>query len=358
VEVSKEFEAGTDFTIPTNKGGSWFSAINGSFTYWHRTSQNVIYPTNEALSSGFTSSLNNAISLHSEGEQFQLNIPVVTSKKFYWNFTTNFGHQMSMIDKVAGGVSIPVGPVDGNNIYIYLTPGYRIGQLYGYKALTSLNETYKDGKTPYIPSGDQGEYTMVNGRVVKLSTYQIQFTSEKFSLGNTDPKFNSSFINEFGYKGFLTFSFQFDWIYGAHIYNVTKEWMYRDGISGDYTKKVNINGNIGAYTAYWSSPYYNLFGSEEGSGNEQTKDFFLEPASFLRLRNVAVGLDLAKLWKIKYFKRLQLVLSGRNLWTATKYTGFDPEISSINPNSSYTRGIDNSTIPNLKSFQAGLNVGF
>jgi TonB-dependent starch-binding outer membrane protein SusC len=358
VEVSKEFEAGTDFTIPANKGGSWFTAINGSFTYWHRTSDNVIYPTNVALSSGFTSSLNNAISLHSEGEEFQLNIPVVTSKKFYWNFTTNFGHQLSMIDKVAGGVSIPVGPVDGNNIYIYLTPGYRIGQLYGYKALTSLNETYQDGKTPYIPAGDQSQYTMVNGRVVSLSTYQIQFTSEKFSLGNTDPKFNSSFINEFGYKGFLTLSFQFDWIYGAHIYNVTKEWMYRDGISGDYTKKVNIDGNVGAYTAYWSSPYYNLFGSTHGSGNEQTKDFFLEPASFLRLRNAAVGFDFARLWKIRYFKRLQLVVSGRNLWTKTKYTGFDPEISSVNPNSSYTRGIDNSTIPNLKSFQAGLNVGF
>ncbi len=358
VEVSKEEEVGTDLTIPANKGGAWFSAINASFTYWHRKSENVIYTTNLPLSSGQTGTLNNAIGLHSEGEEFQLNIPVVSSKTFSWNFTTNFGHQMSMIDKIAGGVSIPVGPVDGNNIYIYLTPGYRIGQLYGYKALTSLSETYQDGKTPYIDPGNYNQYTMVNGKVVNLSTYQVQFTSQKSSLGNTDPKFNSSFINEFGYKGFLSLSFQFDWVYGQHIYNVTKEWMYRDGISGDFAKPVNINGNKGAYTAYWSSPYYNLFGSEEGSGNEQTKDWFYEPASFLRLRNVALGLDLAKLWKIKYFKKLQLVLSGRNLWTVTKYSGFDPEISSVNPNSSYTRGIDNSTIPNTKSFQAGLNVGF
>lgn len=358
VEVSKEFEAGTDLTIPANKRGDWFTAINVQFTYWHRKSENVIYTTNTALSSGATGALNNAIDLHSEGEDFQLNIPVVTSKKFYWNFTANFGHQMSMIDKIAGGASIPVGPVDGNNIYIYLTPGYRIGQLYGYKALTSLSETYQDGKTPYIPQGDYSQYSMVNGKVVNNSTYQVQFTSEKYSLGNTDPKFTSAFINEFGYKGILTLSFQFDWIYGSHIYDVTKEWMYRDGISGDFTKPVDINGNKGAYTAYWSSPYYNLFGSLHGSGNEQTKDWFLEPASFLRLRNVALGLDLAKLWKIPYFKKLQVVVSGRNIWTKTKYTGFDPEISSQTPNSSYTRGIDNSTIPNLKSFQAGLNVGF
>lgn len=358
VEVSKETEAGTDFTIPASKNSKWFTAINVSFTYWHRTSQNVIYTTNTAQSTGYSGALNNAISLHSEGEQFQVNIPVVSTRNFYWNFTTNWGRQESVIDKIAGGVSIPVGPVDGNNLYIYLTPGYRIGQLYGYKALTSLNETYQDGKTPYITSGNQGLYTIVDGRVVDTATKQIQFTSEKYSLGNTDPKFNSSFINEFGYKGILTLSFQFDWIYGAHIYNVTKEWMYRDGISGDFTKPVNINGQVGAYTAYWSSPYYNLFGSTHGSGNEQTKDFFLEPASFLRLRNVALGLDFARLWKIKYFKKLQLVVSGRNLWTKTKYTGFDPEISSLTPNSSYTRGIDNSTIPNLKSYQAGLNIGF
>ena len=248
VEVSKEFEVGTDLSIPVNKGGSWFSAINASFTYWHRTSENVIYTTNTALSSGATGALNNAIGLHSTGEQFQLNIPVVCHQNFLPELRqSNFGHQMSMIDKIAGGVSIPVGPVDGNNIYIYLTPGYRIGQLYGYKALTSLSETYQDGKTPYItnPSG----YTLVNGRVVDTATKQIQFTSQKYSLGNTDPKFNSSFINEFGYKNFLTFSFQFDWVYGSHIYNVTKEWMYRDGISGDYTKTVDIAGQKGAYTA-------------------------------------------------------------------------------------------------------------
>jgi hypothetical protein len=263
-----------------------------------------------------------------------------------------------MIDKVEANQPIPVGPVDGNSLYVYLVPGYRIGQLYGYKTIHNFNQTFQDGKTKYFPNGNDGSYAVVNGNVVDTATKAIQFTGEKYPLGNTDPKFNASFINDFSYKDFLTLSFQFDWVYGSHIYSETKEWMYRDGIDKDFTRPVNINGQKGAYTAYWASAYYALWGSTHGSGNEAPKDFFLYSASFLRLRNVALGLDFAKMYKIKGFKKLQLVLSGRNIWTKTKYPGMDPEISSLTPNSSYTRGVDNSSIPNLKSYQATLNLGF
>ena len=111
-------------------------------------------------------------------------------------------------------------------------------------------------------------------------------------------------------------------------------------------------------SAYRASAYYALSGSTHGSGNEAPKDYFLYPASFLRLRNASVALDFARLYKIKGVKKMQLFISGRNLWTKTKYPGMDPEISSLTPNSSYTRGVDNSSIPNLKSYQAGLNLGF
>jgi TonB-linked SusC/RagA family outer membrane protein len=358
VEVSKEFEAGTDFSFVANKGSNWLSAINGSFTYWTRRSNHVIYTINTPLSTGATGLLDNAFDLKSTGYQFQLNLPVVQSRLFTWNFTTNWGHQFSEITKVEGGQPIPVGPVDGNSLYVYLTPGYRIGQLYGYKTIHSFNQTYQDGKTKYFPNGNDGRYTMVEGNVVDTSTMAIQFTAEKYPLGNTDPKFNASFINEFTFKDFLQFSFQFDWIYGSHMYSETKEWMYRDGIDNDFTKKVTINGHTGAFTAYRASAYYALWGSTHGAGNEAPKDYFLYSSSFLRLRNASVALDFARLYKIKYMKKLQLVLSGRNLWTKTKYPGMDPEISSLNPNSAYTRGVDNSSIPNLKSYQVGLNVGF
>ena len=179
VEVSKEFEAGTDFTIPVNKGGTVFNAINASFTYWHKKSENVIYTVNEPLSTGSSGLIDNAFDLHFEGYEFSVNTPVCLSRTFTWNFTTNWGHQLSMIDKVEGGQPIPVGPIDGNSLYVYLVPGYRIGQLYGYKAIHSLAQTFQDGKTPYFPGGNNGQYQFVEGYIVDTATKAIQFTAEK-----------------------------------------------------------------------------------------------------------------------------------------------------------------------------------
>lgn len=358
VEVSKEFEAGTDLTINTNKGGKWFNSINASFSYWKRKSSNVIYTVSTALSDGYTGVVNNAIDMSSKGYEFQLNFPVVQSKNFSWNFTANFGHQTSMIDRIAGGIDIPTSTVDNTgSTYEILSAGRKIGQIYGYKTIRDVSQTRQDG-TPYINKADYGKYQVVNNTLVDTATKGIMFTNEKYAFGDPNPKFNISFINEITYKDFLTLSFQFDWVYGSHLYNQTKEWLYRDGISGDFEKPVTINGQTGAYTAYWASAYYGLWGSAHGAGNNATKDYFYEGASFLRLRNISLAFDAAKVAKIKYLKKLQLVFTGRNILTVTKYTGFDPEINSSNANSSFVRGIDGNTIPNIKSYQIGLNVGF
>jgi len=354
VEVTKETEAGLDFGISAAKG-NWFSSLNGSFTYWTRKSSNVIYSVAVPISSGYTSQLLNSITMSSQGYEFQLNIPVYRSKNLNWDFTTNWGHQTSKINTIAGGNDIILTTSAGSSSLV-LTPGKTIGQIYGHKTITNVNQTDPTG-TPYIDKADAGNYVTVNGALVDTATKQIQYTPDKYYLGDPNPKFNASFINTINYK-FVTLSFQFDWIYGSHLYNQTKEWMSRDGISGDFEKKVNINGQVGAWSAYWSSPYYNILGSTHGGDNDGTRDYYWESASFLRLRNISLAVDVLKIVKIPYFKKAQLVFSGRNIWTVTKYTGFDPEALSTSANSAFDRGVDNSTIPNLKSYQVGLNVGF
>jgi TonB-linked SusC/RagA family outer membrane protein len=354
VEVSKEFETGADFSIHTNKG-HWLSAINASFTYWTRKSDNVIYSIGEPPSFGSPLYKTNAINLGSNGVQFQLNLPVYQSRDITWDFTVNFGHQISKITHI-DGADIPIS--SAADVSLILKAGEKIGQLYGLKALTSTAAVNQEG-VPYLPHGaDLGKYEIVEGRLVDTTTKQIQFSNESYAFGDPNPKFNASFINSFSYKGFITFGFQFDWIYGSHLYNQTKEWMYRDGISGDYDKQETINGQTAAWTAYRASAYYNMFGSQYGPGNDAVKDYFYESASFLRLRNASLGFDFVRFMKPGVFKKLQLVFTGRNLWTATKYTGFDPEVSSGTANSAFDRGVDHNSTPNLKSYQVALNVGF
>jgi TonB-linked SusC/RagA family outer membrane protein len=351
VEVSTAKEIGADFTIAANKKGSWFTQINFSGTYWKNKSDHVIYTVPVAPSLGFTGLLTNAITLHSSGVQFQVNIPVYKSKDFSWDFTANYGHQISKLDKIIGTDEILL--TSGTGYAQALKPGTKIGQENGYKAYTSLSQVDPNGGGSTFEK--EGGFEVVQGRVVDTASKLIQFGQTATTIGDGNPKFTASFINGFNYKGIITLSFQFDWIYGSHLYNATKEWMYRDGIHNDFDKKVTINGQTAAWTAYHASAYYS---GTSGNGNDAVRDYFYESSSFLRLRNISLGFDIAKFVKLPYIRKCQLVFTGRNILTKTKYTGMDPEISSGSPNSAWDRTTDNSTIPNTKSYQVGLNLGF
>jgi len=172
-----------------------------------------------------------------------------------------------------------------------------------------------------------------------------------YSFGDPNPAFNASFITDLTWKGIVSFNLQVDLIQGAHVYNQTKEWMYRDGIHSDYQQPITINGETGAWSAFYRGVYAEV--SRNG-----TKNYFYEDASFARLRNLSVGVDLVKAFGLKSFRKLQLVASGRNLYTLTNYTGLDPEISSGGVNSAWDRGTDHNTMPNLRSYQVQLNIGF
>jgi TonB-linked SusC/RagA family outer membrane protein len=353
VELSKEFEAGTDFTIK-GAAGNWFSEFNVSATYWTRKGSNIIYNVSVAPSSGGSTILNNAIGMASHGLQASLNVNAYKAKDFDWNFTINFSNETSTITSINGPPIILTSSAGSSALV--LQAGSKIGQIYGYTALTSLSETNQQG-VPYILPANYSQYQIVNGMVVNIATKGIQFTNQSSSFGDPNPKFNSSFINNFSYKGIITFGFQFDWVYGQHTYNQLREWMYRDGISSDYQQPVTIGGQTGAYTAYYRSAYADFFGAQNGARNG-TKDYFYESSSFLRLRNLSVGVDLNKFIHKKVFNKIQLVFTGRNLLTVTKYKGFDPEAISTNSNSAFDRGVDNGSTPNSKVYQLGLNVTF
>jgi TonB-linked SusC/RagA family outer membrane protein len=353
VEVSKESEIGLDITFKLGHG-SWLSSATLNSTYWKRTSEDVIYTVDAPPSSGGGGFLTNAFSLKSNGYTFALNLAVAKTRDFSWDFTANFNHQTSEIGSISTGQEIVVTSGAGYGNYV-LRPGSKIGQLYGLKTFRSVEQTRQDG-TAYIDKANYGKYQLVNGTLVDTATKGIMFTNENYAFGDPNPKFNMSFINYISFKG-LMLNFQFDWVYGSHLYNQTKEWMYRDGIHGDWGEKITINGQTGAWANYYTSAYADQWGSINGARNA-VKDYFYEDASFVRLRNIALSYDFAGLLKVKAVKKLQLVLTGRNLWTITKYTGFDPEVSSGTVNSGFDRGVDYASTPNLKTYQVGINVGF
>jgi len=349
VEVAKELEIGTDLNFKIGKK-NWFKNLAVSFTYWDRTSEDVIEEVDVAPSLGQGRQLTNAMTLASNGIQASLNLNVLASKNVNWNFTTNFSKQKSIVESIAGNAEL-IKTSGAGSSQVVIKAGEQIGQLYGFLFLNSVSATDANGNF-YIPQAQHGNYEVAsNGYVVDKATKQPFATLLPYAMGDPNPKFNMSFINDVTFKDYLTFGIQFDWLHKNYLYNQTKEWMYRDGIHKDYDNPITINGQ----TEAWSAFYRGTYAIRRANG---TKSYFLEDASFFRLRNVAIGFDVAKFFKLKMFSKCQIVLSGRNLWTSTKYTGMDPEVSSGTSNSSWDRGVDHNTIPNLKTYQVGLNIGF
>ena len=349
VEVAKELEIGTDFGFSIGKG-NWFSNGSIAFTYWQRTSENVIDRVDVAPSIGIGRQLTNSMTLKSNGIQASLNLNVFRNKDWNWDFTANFSKQKSWVDKVLNDAQLIKLSNAGSTSYI-IRAGEQIGQIYGYIFPTSLDQIAPDG-TPFLTTAEKANYVVAsNGYVVNKTTRQPYASARQYGLGDPNPNFNMAFINSVSYKGMVTFGMQWDWVSGSNLYNQTKQWMYRDGIHGDYANPVTIDGQ----TEAWTSFYRGAYAVRQANG---TKSYFMEDASFWRLRNISLGFDLTKLITLKGVSKLQLVFSGRNLITATKYTGMDPEVSSGANSSAWDRAVDHNTIPNIKSYQLGLNVGF
>lgn len=84
-------------------------------------------------------------------------------------------------------------------------------------------------------------------------------------------------------------------------------------------------------------------------------DFFVEDASFIRLRNLSIGYTLpANIVKYAKVSRLRIYFTAENLFTFTKYKGFDPEIGG----GVFSQGIDHGVYPQAKAFLTGINITF
>ncbi len=343
VTVSKEFEAGIDLGLKL--GTESFSNIRLNATYWTKASEGAIRAIDVAPSTGTLTLLTNAIDLKSDGFQFSLDMDVLRKKSITWDFGIRFGKSKSIVDKIGNGKDIALGSTGAGEFV--LREGTSVGSMFGVMPLSSLTQTRSDG-TRYITDEAASGFEIVNGYVVNKTTRTVQFTTEKTNIGDPNPKFNMTFLNSFRILENIGFSFQIDWIYGNKIYNQTRQWLYRDLIHSDFDQPITINGETQPFVNYYSSMYL----------TNNTNSHFVEDGSFARLRDLTLSYNFAKLTaKTGFIKSAELALSGRNLFTITKYTGMDPEAAAAF-NNPLRRGLDLYSFPNFKTFQLGLSLGF
>ena len=172
---------------------------------------------------------------------------------------------------------------------------------------------------------------------------------DKQYLGSYMPKITFGFGGNLQWKG-IDFSFQFQGVGKSTVYNGFKQMGYTGrGQGGNMLADVK---NSWEYNKTSGVPRIGLISDPNGNYNS-LNDFFLEDASYLRLKNVTIGYTLPD----NVMRAIGLpgstarfYLNGENLFTATDYSGIDPEVGNF--------GIDGGTYPVARSFSIGFNFSF
>lgn len=166
-------------------------------------------------------------------------------------------------------------------------------------------------------------------------------------LGSMAPKVRLGYGNTINWKG-LTIYGLIDWQVGGKVHNVTKQRLYQTLRAGD----VDQTGK--APETKKPIDYYTRLGS---TGNTVI-DHFIEPGGFIKLRELSLRYRVPDsfLQQVGFGRlgadRVNVALIGRNLFTYTKYTGFDPEVGSI-----FYRS-DNFGYPNFRTVTANVEIVF
>jgi TonB-linked SusC/RagA family outer membrane protein len=315
-------------------------------------------------SMGYDSGFKNIGKVQNQGLEFTVNTVNIDSKKFNWetNFNISFNqnkllelteNQESLLTNIAWDNQ---GTTKWRDLPLYIAKvGQPIAQFYGYiwkgnYQISDFNEntpgvyTLKNNVATYDPRVQPGyiKYEDINGDGIIDS-------KDLTAIGNPNPDFTGGFSNNFKYKNFdLNIFFQFS--YGNEALNANR--LQFEGGNG----QPNQNQFVTVKNAWTIDNQNNeMFKVDGGQGPRAYSSRVVEDASFARLKTVAFGYNIPTKYLSKVnMKNLRLYVSAQNLYTWTKYTGLDPEVSSRN--SALTPAFDYSVYPRARTITFGLNA--
>ena len=168
-------------------------------------------------------------------------------------------------------------------------------------------------------------------------------------IGKGTPDWSFGLNIGFEWKG-IDFNMLLQGVVGNQAFNVTR----RTDLYYINLPKTILN----RWTGEGTSDTQPRFMFDSPNNNYRSSDLWVEDASFLRARNVQLGYTLPQKWTKKFFvQRLRVYAQAENLFTLTKYSGCDPEVTGGNGFSS-DLGVDRGVYPQSRTFSVGVNLNF
>lgn len=342
--------------------------------------------SNEAYGTA-TNPWGNIGSLRNTGIEITLNTVNIENKNFQWrsNFVFSLNrNKVLSLDSDSG--SLPQTLQIGSDVATVTNTvvGKPIGQFWGYKVIGRFDKPedfyYRDAegnvKPVALPKGASMATSPTSGGVFigdyiyeDINNDGVIDDSDQTFIGNPEPKFTWGFGNTFSYKGF-DLSIQFSGSYGNKIMNYQRRFLDITGATSNQLTTVLNYARLEKIEADGPDDYRNYhvvntgtimprLSTESGvNKNNRVSDAYVEDGSYIRLQNISLSYTFPRKWiKNLFLTNAKIYCNIQNLFTITKYDGYDPEVGSLRGNA-LLNGVDYSRYPSPRIYTVGINLQF
>lgn len=319
-ENTKQFDIGLDFGFLNNR-------ITGEFDYFTKKTKDLLLNVPVPAVNGYSTITKNIGDMTNKGIELVLNGNILTGP-FKWTSSVNVSTYVNRVTRLVAPVS-PSSRTLGR-----LAVGAPFGQFWGRKY------------AGVDPANGDALYIDADGKTTNVYEDAVDMV-----LGDPNPDYYGGWNNHFSYKSF-DLDVQCQFVKGGDLYNIAGIFQ---SVNGDYYDNQTID-----QMNYWkeagditSIPQPRLY---EGNGTGKSSRW-IQDGSYFRVKSVNFGYNFSKqqLRSLK-MESARVYIAANNLFTFTKYTGYDPEV-----NTQYVGNVnlghDFYTPPQARTITVGINIG-
>ncbi len=328
-EKAKSANIGVDMTF--------FKRIDLSVDVYNKITSSLLFFRGLPATTGYDGVFENVGSIRNRGIEFNLTTRNITKKDFTWETNLNMAFNRNKVIEVnQGRTEVSTGARQP------IAVGHDMDEWFMPVWAGVDPQTGKPLWEALIQDADGKNY------VTYTSNYNL--ASRQFIGRSAAPKFTGGFTNSITYKRFSLNAF-FNFVYGNYVYNDSRFFFDSDGLYESYNQMQLAKG-----WSRWEKPGdiathpQPIHGRSDASNATSTR--FLEDGSYIRLRNLTIGYNLPDAWMNRLkISNARLYVSGDNLWTATNFSGVDPEVV-------LGSGTSSIKYPISRKLLVGLNIAF
>ncbi|MFN2566553.1 MAG: SusC/RagA family TonB-linked outer membrane protein [Gemmatimonadaceae bacterium] len=336
-----------------------------SYSRKKTTDQILFVPVSAAT--GYRGQWINAGTLSGNTHELAFGAVLLSKADYFWRVNVTADRTRQRIDDLKVGSFLAGPDVNDPNTQIFrVAAGEPFGVIYGARWIRSeaqLLETIRAGQltgtaADYVVN-EEGYYVRrtqhrtvneVPLKYFRCTNAECTTSTQLMQIGDVNPDWTLGFNTNAQWKS-LSATALVSWVQGGNIYNYTRHWPFnefRDPVI-DQSRKPEAERKP---TTYYST-FYNNF---------DANDYFVENGTYVRLRELALNWTLPQRWVTRVpvgdFRSARLGIVGRNLWTSTDYSGYDPDVSGPGGGNPFAYRVDYFTYPAYRTFTVMFELGF